>query len=82
MSNALAKVASQNGWAVLPDSDQYIHRVEFAGSTGNLYIVSYRKPTSEWCCSCLGWRRHRRCKHLDAMRPALEAAVGKKKEIA
>ena len=49
---------------------------------GNLYTVAFRKATQQWCCECLGWRRHRHCKHLDAMIPALESAVGKKKEIA
>lgn len=83
MSNALAKVASNNGWMVMPDTDQYINRIQIAGSKGNLYIVSYRKATNQWCCECLGWRRHRHCKHLDAMVPTLEAALSSaKKEIA
>lgn len=82
MSKELAKIASQNGWSVLPDTDQYQHRVQIAGSSGNLYTVAFRKATQQWCCECLGWRRHRHCKHLDAMIPALESAVGKKNEIA
>lgn len=81
MTKALAKIAAQNGWSILPDSDQYQHRIQISGSSGNLYIVAYRKSTNEWCCACLGWRRHRHCKHLDAMMPALESALKSKKEI-
>jgi hypothetical protein len=81
MNNALAKVAKQNGWELLPDNDKYQHRIQIAGSSGNLYVVSQTKLNKIWQCSCLGFRRHRHCKHLDAMRPALEATVGLK-EIA
>lgn len=82
----LAKIAAQNGWELLPDSDQYQYRIQIAGSSGNLYVVaqakSHRKDAGQWQCSCLGFRRHRHCKHIDAMRPALEAASSQRKEIA
>lgn len=81
MSKSLQKVASQNGWQLLPDNDKYEMRIQIAGSSGNLYTVSRTKLNKIWQCSCLGFRRHRHCKHLDAMMPALEAA-GAQKRIA
>lgn len=79
--NQLAKVAKEKGWELLEDTNSHQYRIQIAGSSGNLYIVSQTKLNKIWMCSCLGYRRHKHCKHLDAMRPALESAV-KAKEIA
>jgi hypothetical protein len=82
MNNALVKAAKNNGWNLLEDNDQYKNRIEISGSSGNKYIVAQRKANGQWSCGCLGFRRHRHCKHLDAMLPALLAATNKQIEEA
>lgn len=78
---SLALVAKKTGAFVLPDTDKvWTHRLEIAGSTGNAYIVAMRRTDNVWACSCRGWIGHRKCKHLDAMLPALLATFpGSKK---
>jgi len=72
---------SDDGIVRLPDNDQYQHRMAITGSTGNEYIIAQRRANGEWSCGCLGWRRHRHCKHLDAMMPLLKRlASGSQKE--
>lgn len=71
MSNSLVKIIEKNGWDLLPDNDQYKNRIQISGSSGNLYVVAQTKKNGIWSCGCLGFRRHRRCKHLDAMMPVL-----------
>jgi len=53
---------------VLPDNDQWQNRFEVKSETSNrVYIVSQHKIKKHWACSCPGWRRHRKCKHLRAI---------------
>jgi len=58
----------------LPDNDQWENRFEVrSASSGRVYIVSQNKAKRHWGCSCPGWKRHRKCKHLAAVGlPALE----------
>lgn len=81
MSKALTKIAENNGWDLLPDNDQYKNRIQISGSSGNLYVVAQTKKNGIWSCGCLGFRRHRHCKHLEAMLPALKAITKKQKKL-
>jgi len=68
-STALARVL---GGDALPDSDQWRNRIEIRSETSSrVYVVAQRMSTGEWACSCLGWKRHRHCKHLSAIVPVL-----------
>jgi hypothetical protein len=56
------------GSALLPDNAQYTNRFEIRSeSSSNIYIVAQHKSSRWWACSCMGWIRYRRCKHLDAL---------------
>lgn len=52
----------------LEDNDQWQHRFEVRSESSNrIYIVSQHKTKKHWGCSCPGWRRFRKCKHLAAL---------------
>ncbi len=52
----------------LPDNDRYTNRFEIhSESSDRVYIVAQDKKKKFWACSCMGWIRYRKCKHLDAM---------------
>ncbi len=52
----------------LPDNDQWQNRFEVRSeSSDRIYIVAQHKEKKHWGCSCMGWRRHRKCKHLTAL---------------
>ena len=52
----------------LPDNAQWKHRFEVRSeSSGRIYIVSQNINKGHMGCSCPGWRRHRTCKHLNAL---------------
>jgi hypothetical protein len=77
MSNqlALVEVARKMGGRVLPDNTQWTNRIEIKSASSNrLYTVAQRKGSGEVGCSCMGWIRHRRCKHSQVFAPALAAA--------
>lgn len=62
----------------LPDTGTHRLRMTIEGSTGNEYVVSQRMKkdgTTQFECGCQGWIYHRKCKHLTAMRPALQQAA-------
>ena len=72
MSQDIAIFARQNGITLLPDNDQWTHRMEIRSSSSDrLYIVAQNKANGTWGCSCPGWKIHRKCKHLTAMQPTL-----------
>lgn len=74
---ALLTVANHAGGELLPDNAQYTNRFQIKSSSSTrLYIVSQIKKTGEWRCSCPRCCTNpaRTCKHLDAIRPALQAA--------
>ena len=51
----------------LPDNDQWRHRFEITGESGNIYTIAQHKQKKHWGCSCPGYRSKRKCKHLEAM---------------
>lgn len=52
----------------LPDNARYTNRFEIRSeSSDRIYIVSQDKNKKHWCCSCMGWIRFRKCKHLEAI---------------
>jgi hypothetical protein len=58
----------------LPDNDQWENRMEVRSETSNnIYILSQNKKKRHWACSCPGYKRYRKCKHLEALNlPCLE----------
>ena len=53
---------------VLPDNDQWENRFEIHSETSDrVYVVAQHKKKRHWACSCPGWKRHRKCKHLMAI---------------
>jgi len=76
MGTSITKIATELGTEVLPDNKTHTNRMEIKSETSNrLYIVAQRKTAGsthgQWECSCMGWIRYRRCKHLNAMLPSL-----------
>jgi hypothetical protein len=48
--------------------NQWVNRTEIRSETSNrVYVVAQHAQKRFWGCSCPGWRRHRRCKHLDRL---------------
>lgn len=59
----------------LPDNAQWKNRFEIESESSNrVYIVAQNKSTGIFGCSCMGWIRYRKCKHLTAIAPLLKAA--------
>lgn len=53
----------------LPDNDQWQLRFHVESESSNrLYVIAQNKKKRYWACSCPGWKRHRTCKHLIALR--------------
>lgn len=53
---------------MLPDTNQWQFRMEIESETSNrVYVVSQNIKKRHWGCSCMGYRRYRKCKHLEAM---------------
>jgi hypothetical protein len=49
----------------LPETQSHQHRHMVEGDSGKDYLVSQRKSTGEWQCSCPAWKYHGHdCKHL------------------
>lgn len=70
----LVKKLEELGVSLLPDSKTHRHRMEIRSeSSDRLYVVSQRisNGSMQWECGCMGWIRHRHCKHLDSMAPML-----------
>lgn len=52
----------------LPDNAAYTNRFYVKSQSSNaLYVVAQSKSGRWWSCSCPGWIRHKKCKHLAAM---------------
>ena len=53
------------GAVVLPENSQWKNRFEIRSETSDrIYTVAQNKKTNKWACSCFGWIRYKRCKHL------------------
>jgi len=73
-STALAKYEKQNDIQIIPENEQWKNRFEIKSESSNrLYTVAQNKKSGTWGCSCFGWIRYRRCKHLTALQPLLES---------
>ena len=56
------------GKRMLPDTQIWINRMEIKSETSDrIYIVAQHKIHRHWGCSCPGWKRYRKCKHLKAL---------------
>ena len=75
--NALVRVANKIGATLLADNDQWTNRVQIkSASSSRLYTIAQNKANKTWGCSCPGWIRHRNCKHLDVVVPAIRQLSG------
>jgi hypothetical protein len=66
----LPPAANRNAIAILPDSDRYKCRFDIRSeSSDSIYRVSFDAAPGAmyFKCSCRGYIRHGKCKHLDAM---------------
>jgi hypothetical protein len=71
MSN-LSTILRGKDITVLPDNAQWKNRFEIKSESSNrLYTVAQNKANGTWGCSCPGWKRHRKCKHLSTLNPLL-----------
>jgi hypothetical protein len=53
---------------MLEDSNTWQLRFQVQSETSdNLYTISQHKIKKHWGCSCPGWKRYRKCKHLAAV---------------
>jgi hypothetical protein len=79
MSNDLIiATARRLGATLLDPSETNTHQYRMhvrSESSSSLYVVSRRKSTQKWECSCMGWIRHRNCKHLRVMVGVLDNAL-------
>jgi hypothetical protein len=56
------------GATALPDTAVYVNRFEIKSeSSDRIYIVAQSATGRWWSCSCHGWIRHKKCKHLTAL---------------
>jgi len=52
----------------LPDNVQWENRFEIKSESSDaLYVIAQHKTNRHWACSCRGWIRHRKCKHLQSL---------------
>jgi hypothetical protein len=66
--NGLPELYIPNDSLTLPDNDQWQNRFEIHSESSNrIYIIAQHKKLKHWGCSCMGWRRFRKCKHLIAI---------------
>ena len=64
-SNTLEMPTGAKVKANLPDNGNWENRFEVrSASSDRVYIIAQSKDKRHWGCSCMGWRRHRKCKHL------------------
>lgn len=57
-----------NSELTLPDNKQWQFRFQIESeSSSRLYIIAQNKAKRHWACSCMGWKRFRKCKHLTAL---------------
>ena len=68
MNNTTLPVMQINTDVALPDNDKWENRFEVRSETSDrVYTIAQNKDNRYWGCSCPGWKRYRRCKHLIAI---------------
>ena len=73
MSN-IKRYIEDHGLTVLDDNKTYKNRFEISSETSdNVYVIAQTKKSGIWTCECLGFRRHRHCKHLESIKPMIDA---------
>ena len=73
MSN-IKRYLEDNGLTVLEDNKTHKNRFEVKSETSdNVYVIAQTKKSGLWTCECLGFRRHRHCKHLDSIKAMIDA---------
>jgi hypothetical protein len=73
-NNALIRLQQQADVTLLPDNDRYKNRFEIKSETSTrIYTISQVKKDNSWACSCPGWIRFRKCKHLQSLEPLLRS---------
>ncbi len=56
------------GAEVLADNQQWTNRFTIhSGSSDREYTIAQHKSNRYWGCSCPGWKRWKRCHHLEEM---------------
>lgn len=65
-------VIAQGGGTRLPDTDQWVNRIEIRSETSSRkYTIAQRRSDGTWACSCPGNKAHGDCKHLRNMLPRM-----------
>ena len=73
-NQALIRLQQQADVTLLPDNDRYKNRFEIKSETSTrIYTISQVKKDNTWACSCPGWIRFRKCKHLKSLEPLLNS---------
>ncbi len=68
MAGAVVTFTLPSGSVALPDNTQWTNRFEIKSeSSGRIYTVAQHKTSRYWACSCPGWIRFRKCKHLSTI---------------
>ena len=64
---------------ILPDNKQWVNRFEIHSETSDrVYVIAQNKEKKHFGCSCMGYKRYRKCKHLSALGlPNFEQPVDK-----
>lgn len=67
-SNLPAIVLPVRKSEMLEDNKLWKNRFEIhSESSDRVYIIAQNKEKGHMGCSCMGWRRYRTCKHLQAL---------------
>jgi len=72
----IAAVAAQIGSTLLADNRVWVNRFQIKSQTSDSrYTIAQRRSDKVWGCSCIGWRHHRKCKHVTDVLCRLAALV-------
>jgi len=63
----ITKVKPPPDTLALPDNKLWCNRFEIVGESGRKYIVAQNIKKGHWGCSCQGFLRWRKCKHLTTL---------------
>lgn len=70
----LATNLSRVGIVTRPDDKVWKNKFEIRSETSNrIYVIAQKINDETWGCSCMGWKRYRRCKHLNSIKPMIDA---------